>query len=145
MNQEFSFDTYEELLNKWNEIKKTGITRNDITLIAPHPVHGFDDLKSPKSSHLRLFTLTGAILGAIAGFALTIYSVLSWPIITGGKPIVSIPPFIIISYELTILFGGIISFIGFLFLARMPSIKNIMEEKDYGNKYVIIINKKGEE
>jgi hypothetical protein len=142
MKQEYSFDTYQEFIDKFNEIKESGVPREDITLIAPHPVHGFDEKADVKTSKLRWFTLLGALSGTITGFGLTIYTVLSWPLNTAGKPLISIPPFMIIAFELTILFGGIVSFLGFLLLARMPSLKNILKETDYGNKFVIIVDTK---
>jgi len=55
------------------------------------------------------FTLVGALTGFTAGYALTIYTHLSWkspPLIVGGKPLVSVIPFFVIAYELTILLGG---------------------------------------
>src|SRR5689334_5270174 len=134
MRQEFSFDTYGEFLKKWKEIEKSGISKKDITLIAPHPVHGFDDLKSSQPSPMRFFTLIGALSGTVSGFGLTIYTVVTWPLITGGKPTISLPPFIVIAYELTILLGSVIAFLGFLLLTRMPSLKNIISQSDYGNK-----------
>ncbi len=140
MKQEFCFDTYEEFLKKWKEIEKSNIPKKNITIYAPHPVHGFDHLVNPKSSLLKFFTLLGALSGAISGLALTIFTVESWPIDTAGKPLISLPPFIIIGYELTILFGGVVSFLGFLLLSRMPSYKNLMSQKDYGNKYAIVID-----
>ena len=41
----------------------------------------------------------------------------------GGKPVVSVPPFIIICFELMILFGGISAVLGFLFFARLPALE----------------------
>lgn len=141
MSQEYSFDTYHEFEKKYEELRKEGITREQLHVYAPNPVHGFDNLIQPTPSRLRIFTLVGALSGTAFGFGFTIFTVLSWPIITGGKPIVSIPPFVIIAFELTILFGAVISFLGFLFLSRLPSVRNMLDVKEYGNKFVIIVDK----
>lgn len=142
MRKEFVFDTYEEFIAKWQELRKGGVAREDMTLIAPHPVHGFDERIDPKPSRLRYFTFLGALAGLVTGFAFPIYTVYSWPLITGGKPLVSIPAFVIIAFELTILFGGVISFLGFLLLARLPNLKRIVSPLDYGNRFAIIIEQK---
>ena len=42
---------------------------------------------------------------------------------TGGRPLITIPPFLIISYELTILFGILATVFGFLISARLPAIR----------------------
>jgi len=73
----------------------------------------------PKSP-IRLFTLVGGITGTASGFALTIWTVLKWDLITGGKPVVSIPPFVVIAFELTILLGGLATLLGLLVTAPLP-------------------------
>jgi molybdopterin-containing oxidoreductase family membrane subunit len=69
---------------------------------------------------VRIFTLIGCLLGGTTGLVLTIATSLHYPLITGGKPIVSIPPFLIIVFELTILFGGLMTLGGMLLNARLP-------------------------
>jgi hypothetical protein len=95
-----------------------GLTRVDA--FSPAPDHTLEQLMGARVSPVRLFTLLGAVLGCTAGFALPIYTVSSWPLITGGKPLISIPAFVVIAFELTILFGAIFGMLGFLVLARLP-------------------------
>jgi len=140
MKQEYWFDDENLFLDKLQELIKSGISKRDIKVVMPHPVHGIDEILHIPPSKLRLFTLIGAITGTITGFAFTIYTVLSWPLITGGKPLVSIPAFVIIAFELTILFGALASFSGFLILSKLPSVKRIISPKEYGNKFVILID-----
>ncbi len=73
----------------------------------------------PKSP-VRLFTLVGALTGTATGFWLTIWSSVKWGLVVGGKPVVSIPPFVIIAFELTILLGGLCTLLGLLVTARLP-------------------------
>ena len=73
-------------------------------------------------SPVRLFTLVGALTGTASGFALTIWSSLKWELVVGGKPIVSIPPFVVIAFELTILLGGLCTLLGLLVTARLPGL-----------------------
>lgn len=90
---------------------------------SPVPHHDIEHvLHSPKSP-VRLFTLGGSLLGFCAGWALTIYSVHSYPLIVGGKPLISIPPFGVLAYILTILFGAIATMFGFLLNARLPQLR----------------------
>jgi len=141
---EFKYDNPSEFLSKYNTLIDDGVDKEHISLYYPHPVHGLDEAIDPRPSYLRYFTLIGAITGLILGFAFPIYTVYSWPLVTGGKPLISIPAFIIIAFELTILIGAIVSFIGFLLLAGLPSFKNISEPKEFGNEFVIIVSEKGQ-
>jgi hypothetical protein len=77
-------------------------------------------LHTPKSP-IRLWVLGGGITGATSGFALTIGLSVLWPHYVGGKPLVSLPPFVIIAFELMILFGALSGFIGFLLHGRFPA------------------------
>ncbi|BDG05537.1 quinol:electron acceptor oxidoreductase subunit ActD [Anaeromyxobacter oryzae] len=58
-------------------------------------------------SRLGLATLPGAIAGLLAGVALTVGTSLAWPLVTGGKPVVSVPPFVIVIFEMTVLVGSL--------------------------------------
>ena len=57
-------------------------------------------------------TLIGGLTGVVTGFALTLWMSNDWQIMLGGKPYSSIPPYVIIGFELTILFGGILTVLG---------------------------------
>ena len=74
---------------------------------------GFSDLK----------VYTPVPVGTATAFFLTIWTSLKSELITGGKAPVSIPPFIIIAFELTILFTGLSTLIAVLILGRLPQIK----------------------
>ena len=58
-------------------------------------------------SPVRLFTLIGGLTGCAAGFGMTLWMSHDWPVVVGGKPIGSIPPYVVIAFELTILLGAL--------------------------------------
>jgi hypothetical protein len=88
--------------------------------MSPVPHHAIDEALEKPKSPVRVFTLVGCLLGAATGLTLTIATSMYYPLITGGKPIVSIPPFLVIVFELTILFGGLLTLGGMLLKARLP-------------------------
>lgn len=97
---------------------------HDLTVYTPVPIHEIEDVmeRGRPVSRVRLFTLVGGLLGTVSGFALTIWSALQWGLVTGGKPIASIPPFVVIAFELTILFGGLATVLGMVVLGRLPKL-----------------------
>ena len=103
------------------------------------PVPAALQLLRVPASPLKFFTGTGAALGFVSGFGLTLYTVWHWPMITSGKPLFSLPPFTIIAFELTILFGALASLLGFLHLARLPDLKNVLAPEETGNRFVIVV------
>jgi hypothetical protein len=106
------------------ELRARGVRA--IATYSPVPLDEFEEALTghglPRSP-VRLFTLVGALTGTASGFALTIWTALKWNLITGGKPLVSIPPFVPIAYELTILLGGLCTLLGLLITARLPSLR----------------------
>jgi hypothetical protein len=67
--------------------------------------------------------LFGGIFGGLFGFALAAGTAVLYLHPTGGRPIITIPPFLIITYEMTILFGILFTVLGFLISARFPAIR----------------------
>jgi hypothetical protein len=96
----------------------------DVTAYAPTLDHRIDAALGPRKSPVRVFTLVGGILGCATGFGFPIYTVLAWPIITGGKPIVTIPTFVVIAFELTILFAALSTVLGFLIYSGLPNLRS---------------------
>ena len=98
---------------------------SDFTVYTPVPVEEIEEAveRGRPLSKVRLFTLIGGLTGTATGFFLTIWSSLKWNLVVGGKPIVSIPPFVVIAFELTILFGGLCTLLGLLVLGRLPKLK----------------------
>lgn len=111
----------EEALQAAGKIKSAGLGTPE--LMSPIPLEGVEEVLGPKKSVIRRFTLFGGIAGALSGFALAAITASIFPHPTGGRPIIAFPPFLIITYELTILFGIIATVIGFFISARFPALK----------------------
>lgn len=96
----------------------------ELSVFSPVPHHDIERALEQKSSLVRWITLTGGVLGITGGFSLCIYSVLSWPLVVGGKELVSLPPFVVIGYESMILLGGLSNLFGMLALGRLPQLRS---------------------
>jgi Protein of unknown function (DUF3341) len=71
------------------------------------PNHEIEEALSHRVSPVRLFTLIGGLTGCAAGFGMTLWMSYDWPVVVGGKSIGSIPPYVVIAFELTILMGAL--------------------------------------
>ena len=83
----------------------------------PIPRHEIEDALDQPVSPVRMFTLIGGISGCAIGAWLTLYMSYDWPLVLGGKPIGSVPPYVVIMFEMTILFGALSTILGILFNA----------------------------
>jgi hypothetical protein len=96
--------------------------REEFEALSPMPVPGLEDVLPHRASSVRWFTLLGCIAGAVLGMAFQIMTVVLWPIWVGGKPILSFPAFVVVSFEVTILVGAIATMAGFMMNTRLPLI-----------------------
>ena len=93
------------------------------SLLSPVPIEGVEEVLGKKKSVIRRFTFFGALTGGLSGFLLAAGTAVLYVHPTGGRPIITIPPFLIITYELTILFGILATVLGFFISARLPAIR----------------------
>jgi hypothetical protein len=92
-------------------------------LLSPIPIHGVEEVLGKKKSVIKRFTFFGALTGGISGFLLAAITSVMYVHPTGGRPIIALPPFLIITYELTILFGIVATVLGFFISARLPAFR----------------------
>ena len=96
---------------------------DDLETYSPAPFREVDDAVIEKPSRVRLYTLIGGLTGVVTGYALTLWMANNWPIMVGGKPFSSVTPYTIIAFELTILFGVLMTVIGVFVFGKLPKFK----------------------
>lgn len=90
---------------------------------APVPNHEIEEALGAKKSPVGFFTLAGGIIGLISGFSLAGFTAAEWNLVLGGKPPVTLIPFVVIGFEFTILFGALATLLGLIINAKLPSYK----------------------
>ncbi|HEY3266473.1 MAG TPA: DUF3341 domain-containing protein [Armatimonadota bacterium] len=103
---------------------ETAVRSHAVDPVAYTPIpdaSAFDTLR-PSSSPVRWVALAGGLFGIAAALSMTIWMSWDYPVIVGGKPITSIPPFMVAAFELMVLFGSIGSIAGFLWFSRLPDL-----------------------
>ena len=89
-------------------------------VFSPVPLHEVEHLLSSGKSPVRFATFAGGLIGLISGLALALLTSAIWNLVVGGKPVLSLVPFLVVGFELTILFGAIGTFVGVLVFCRLP-------------------------
>jgi hypothetical protein len=93
---------------------------DQLEIYSPTAFHELLYAVHEKPSRVRVWTLIGGLAGVVTGYALTIWMANDWPLVIGGKPFSSIPPYTIIGFELTILFGALMTLLGLLVVGKLP-------------------------
>ncbi len=121
-----SFDYLDSAVEAIVTLRKAGFERKTIRAFAPVPEHDLEHAMGYHQSPVRVFALVGALTGTATGFALAIFTSMDWPLVTGGKPIVSIPAFVVIAFEMTILFGALSTVIGLFINMKLPYLRPLV-------------------
>lgn len=114
-----AFAYEEDFLAAAETLKSSGF--DNISLLSPLPLEEAQEVLGLGKSPVRHFSLAGAILGGISGFAMAVGTALVFILPTGGRAIIALPPYLIITYEMTILFGVLFTLLGFHFVSGLPA------------------------
>jgi len=116
------FGSRERVLQAIRRLKEAGFATLDVMMpVADDEI--LEQVAPPKRSIGRL-ALAGGIFGIVLGFGGATYCHAIWPnVLVGGKPLVTVPPFIIVAFEMLILFGAAMTLLGVLAYCRLPQLR----------------------
>ena len=113
------FDSPTELVDAANRMREAGYTKTDA--FSPFPIHEMDEALGVKRSILPVLVFCGGIAGLGLGMGPQIFiHYFDYPLNIGGRPYISIPSFVPVAFELTILLSGVTAVFGMLFLNGLP-------------------------
>jgi hypothetical protein len=115
------FHSEEAVVHTLDALVQTGWPVLDVH--SPVPSSKIMRLLNIKKSPVGYFTLFGGIAGFLSGLGLAGYSSVQWQLMVSGKPVISLVPFFIVAFELTILFSVVANVIGFLLLTGLPRLR----------------------
>ena len=115
------WDDETKMIEAAHSARKLGCTRFDA--ITPFPLHEVDEAIGLKRSFLPWVTFVFGLVGCIFGVWFTWWvSAYDWPINIGGKPMWSLPAFIPVIFETTILLAALSSVAALFFVCGLPQV-----------------------
>jgi len=113
------FDTPVALVEAAKRTYQAGYRKIDT--YTPFPIEGLAEEIGFHRDEVPLVVLIGGIVGGLTGYLMQYWvSAVAYPLNIGGKPYHSWPAFIVITFEMTILFAGISAVFGMLALNGLP-------------------------
>lgn len=113
------YDSPSEIFHACEETRLAGFKHFDS--FTPFPVHNLDKAMGLKPSKLPWIVLAFGLMGGMFAISFMVWaSAYDYPFNIGGKPTWSIPAFIPITFEVTILFSALSAVFGMMVLNRMP-------------------------
>ena len=126
------YDNVDDVWEAGEKVRDAGFTRWDIH--APFPIHGIDEVLGMRPTILPWICLGGGLAGLLGGLFLCVYTMsTSWDsmgalqgytYLISGKPYLSIPQYIPVIFETTILLAAFSAGLGMLGLNALPLLYN---------------------
>lgn len=113
------FDTPTDLVVAARKTYAAGYKKIDA--YSPFPIEGLSEAIGFDRNGVPLVVLVGGILGCLSGYLLQWWiATVSYPINIGGRPYHSAPAFVVVTFEMTILFAVLAAVFGMLALNGLP-------------------------
>lgn len=113
------FDKVENVVAAARRTYNAGYRRIDA--YSPFPVEELAEAIGFHNNGVALVTLVGGLLGGTGAFMLQWWiNTINFPVNVGGRPYNSWPAFIIVTFEMTILFAGLSAVFGMLTMNGLP-------------------------
>lgn len=100
-------------------LKAAGMSQEEIVIMSPEPLEAYEFDPSVQQTSMRWVAVLGGGIGCAFGASLTSLTQLIWPLNTGGMPIVSIWPNLIVTFEMTMLGAIVATVISLVGAARL--------------------------
>ncbi|MES1216131.1 MAG: DUF3341 domain-containing protein [Bacteroidota bacterium] len=118
-----NFDDEAVLFPAVKKVRKAGYKIHDV--YTPFPIHGLDSALGLRDTSLHTAGFIYAITGTSTAVGFITWALTTdWPIVFGGKPFFSLPAWIPITFELTVLFAAVGMVLTFCYLCQLaPFVK----------------------
>ena len=135
------FTDEESLFKAIKGLRENNIKIKDV--FTPYPVHGLDKALGLRRSLLPKAAFFGGALGASCGFLFQAWVFTkAYPLNIGGKPFLSVPSFIPVTFECTVLFATFAIAFAFLFRSKLGlgASHKIYNEESTDDRFVVVLN-----
>ncbi len=126
------FDNVDDVYAAAEKVRDAGYTRWDVH--SPFPIHGIEKAMAIRPTILPWICLFGGLAGLFGGLFLTLWTMATeieqlgvfsgYTYLISGKPLASIPQFIPVIFETTILVAAFSAGLGMLVLNALPMLYN---------------------
>lgn len=114
------FDDVGEVIDAAEKVRDAGYRRWDVH--SPFPIHGIDEAMDIRPTILPWLVLAGGLVGLGGGLLMQWWMMAhDYPYMISGKPYFSLPAFIPVIFECTILCAAFTAVFGMLLLNKLPT------------------------
>jgi mono/diheme cytochrome c family protein len=125
------FTKPDDIIKAASKVAEEGYSKWDVN--TPYPLHGMDNAMKLKPSNLGIITLFFGLSGTAIALMLTYFTnSIDYPLVVGGKPFFSLPAYIPVTFELTVLLATLSTVIAMLtFFFKFPANNHVLHDTQY--------------
>jgi hypothetical protein len=115
------FRTPDEMMAALGDLRARGLTRLDT--FTPYPVEGVEEALGLRRSGIPRWAFWVGLAGAVSAFLIQWWTdAVDYPIVVGGRPLNSIPAWVPITFETTVLCASLATFLALCVRARLTAL-----------------------
>ena len=144
LNKNFLVGVYsdpDEVVSAVKKIRSNNIRVHEV--YSPFAIHGIDEALGYKRSRLPIAAFLFGVTGTLLALTMQFWMMgIDWPMIIGGKNFASLPPFIPVTFELTVLISALGMVGVFMVASDLKPYKKVklMDVRITDDKHVIAID-----
>lgn len=135
-----TFDDEQVLFPAVRQVRKGGYKIHDV--YTPFPIHGLDAAMGLRDTSLHTAGFIYGLTGTITAFTFITWVFTSnWPLNIGGKPFFSLPAWIPIIFETTVLFAAVGMVLTFCYLCQLAPFvkKDHFHPRSTDDKFILVL------
>ena len=135
------FEDEDVLLDAVKQVRNDGVKIKEV--YTPFPIHGLDTALGYKMSRLPIAAFLFGMTGTILALTMMYYMMgFDWPMNIGGKNFVALPPFIPVTFEVTVLLSALGMVATFLIVSDLKPYKipRMFDIRSTDDKFVMAID-----
>jgi ActD protein len=121
-----------------NALHRAGVSPGKIVVMSAEPFDEYSFSKMDHATPMPWFAAGGGVVGGTLGFLLARLTQESYPIVTGGMPMLAAWPTGIVTYELTMLGAVLTTVVTLLITTKLPSWKPKLYDPEVSNGKILI-------
>jgi hypothetical protein len=133
------FKDVEKAVLAIDELRSMGVKDEDMEIISGLPYSHHILGRPEQKSRIPLYALSGFIFGFVVSLLLNFGTPLLYPIYVGGFPLLSVPPTIILTFEISMLGLMVFTFFGVIWENRFPQLKPLEYSRKISDGYIAVL------
>jgi hypothetical protein len=122
-----------------DELRSLGVAEKDMDVISGLPFSHHILGRSEQKSHVPRYAVAGFLFGFVVSLLLNFGTPLLYPIIVGAFPLLSVPPTIILTFEISMLGLMVFTFFGVIWENQFPKLKPLEYSKKISDGQIAIL------